>query len=165
MKPTGVPRPVRLGEPYKSVVRGKSVPSCDATVTCVLPVLYVLAILAQYSMNPSDAVRAHADAVWALEHPTASLVEQYGANTGPVEPTSMGACQIWHARLCTGPKSSEAHLWKLYMLIIQPRAIRPRMGPKTHKKSYKPAARSYTQSNQRFCYALNWQTRTQSFGV
>ena len=52
MKPTGVPRPVRLGEPYESVVGGKSVPSCDATVTCILLVLCVLAILAQYSMNP-----------------------------------------------------------------------------------------------------------------
>ena len=59
--------------------------------------------LAQYSMNPyvypagfgrfppSNAVWARADAVRALEQPTDSLADQYGANTGPVEPTSMGA--------------------------------------------------------------------------
>ena len=40
---------------------------------------------------PSDAVRARADAVRALAQHTASLADQYGANTGPVEPTSIGA--------------------------------------------------------------------------
>ena len=42
---------------------------------------------------PSDAVRARADAVRALEQPTASLADQYVTNTGPLEPTSMGA--VW----------------------------------------------------------------------
>ena len=98
----GVPRPVRLGEPNESVVRGKSVSSCDATVTCVLPVLCMFLRFwpssnLRVSLGvPSDAVPARADAVRALEHPTANLREQYGANTGPVEPTIMGACRIWH---------------------------------------------------------------------
>ena len=78
---------------------------------------------------------------------------------------SMGTCRIRHARLSTDPKSSETHLWKLYILIFQPRVIRARIGPKPHEKSYKAAARSYTQSNQSFRCALNWQTTTQSFGV
>ena len=68
-----------------------------------------------------------------------------------------------HVRLLTGPRSAESHLWKLYMLIFQPRAIRPRS--KNHRKSYKPGARSSTQSDQGFCYALNWHTRTQSFSI
>ena len=53
MKPTGVSRPVRRGEPYESVVHGKFVPSCDAIVTCVLPVLCVLLrFLAHCSIEP-----------------------------------------------------------------------------------------------------------------
>ena len=53
MKPTGVYWPVRRGEPYKSVVRAKFVSSCDAIVTCVLPVLCVLLrLLAQCSIEP-----------------------------------------------------------------------------------------------------------------
>ena len=48
---------------------------------------------------PSDAVRARADAVRALEQPTASLVDQYGANTEPVEPTYMDAFWTLHDSL------------------------------------------------------------------
>ena len=55
--------------------------------------LCILAIVAKYSMNPyvyptgfaqttSDAVRARADAVRALEQPMVSLADQYGANKG-----------------------------------------------------------------------------------
>ena len=45
---------------------------------------------------PSDAVRARADTLRALEQPTASLSDQYRANTGPAEPTSMGSIWITH---------------------------------------------------------------------
>ena len=38
-------------------------------------------------------------------------------------------------------------------------------GSKNHRKSYKLAARSSTQSDQGFRYALNWQTRTKSFFI
>ena len=48
---------------------------------------------------PSDAVRDRADAVWASEQPTAGLPDQYGANTGPVEPSSMGAFWTTHDSL------------------------------------------------------------------
>ena len=56
-------------------------------------VLYVfLRFLAQYNINPyvsegapSDAMRARADNEWALEQPTASLADQYGANIVSVE--------------------------------------------------------------------------------
>ena len=49
-----------------------------------------------------------------------------------------------HTWLSKSPKSSEAHLWKLYMLIFQPRAIRPRTGLKTCEKLYKTAGWSST---------------------
>ena len=93
MRPTGVPRLVRLvaggggmGACGPWEVRKKS-PSCGAIVTCVLPVLCVfLQCLAHYSMNPyprvSDAVQARADAVRALKQPKTSLADQYGANKG-----------------------------------------------------------------------------------
>ena len=68
-----------------------------------------LCLLAQYSMNhvyprvlesaPSDAVWARADAVWALKQPMAIFSDRYGANTGPVEPTSMGAVWTMHYSL------------------------------------------------------------------
>ena len=38
-------------------------------------------------------------------------------------------------------------------------------GSKNHRNSYKPEARSSTQSDQGFRYTLNWQTRTQSFFI
>ena len=170
------PQLVRLGKesgPWE--VRTKS-PSCDATVTCVLPVLCVfLRFLAQYSMNP-------------YVYPTDSGRCPSGCSAGPCrhrmgfETTYCQSCRlVWdkykacrthkygrlldHAPLSTGPKSLEAHLWKLYMLIFQPRAIWPRMGPRIIAKLYKPAARSTAQSDQGFCYALNWQIRTQSFFI
>ena len=54
-------------------------------------------------------VRARADALRALEQPTASLVYQYGANTGPVKPTCMGVFWTTHdslrAQNCRKPTS------------------------------------------------------------
>ena len=50
MKPKGVPRPVRLGEPYESVVCEKSVPSYNCHMRSP-GCLCVLAILVQYTMN------------------------------------------------------------------------------------------------------------------
>ena len=99
-----------VGSPYEITI-----------VTCVLPVLCAFRLsFAQYSMNPYvypsgfegapvNAVRARADAVRALDEPTTSLADQYGANTGPLEPTSM--CVIWttHDSL-RAEKSTEAHL-------------------------------------------------------
>ena len=79
--------------------------------------------------------------------------------------THMYGRRLDHAWLSTGPKSSEAHIWKLYMLIFKPRAIRPHLRPKFIKTSYKPAARSSAQSDQGFRYALNWQIRAQSFFI
>ena len=108
--------------------------SCDATVTCVLPVLCVfLRLFAQYSMNPyvtprvlegapSDAVRAHADAVRALEQLTASLANLHGVNTGFVER------HLDHTRLSTSPKSTEAHFRKLKTGYTAP------YGPNNHRK-------------------------------
>ena len=88
------------------MVRGKSVPSCDAVVTCVLPVLCAfLRFLAQCSMNPyvypTGFVRCPSGCSVGpcrcrTGFGTPSLAEQYGANTGHVEPTRMGACRITH---------------------------------------------------------------------
>ena len=75
-------------------------------------------------------------------------------------------CRLDHEWHSAGSKASVAHLWKLYMLIFQPRPIRRlRTRPPIIEKSYKPAAQSSAQSDQGFRYALNWQTRTQSFFI
>ena len=51
------------------------------------------------------------------------------------------------------------------MLIFHPRTIGPHTSPTIIEKSYKPAARSSAQSDQRFRYALIWQPRTQGFFI
>ena len=99
----------------------------------------------------------------------------YRCRTGFITPYGQSCGTVWgkykyerlsdHSWLSTGPTSSEAHLWKLYMLNVQPRAILTRTGPKIIEKSYKPAARSSVVSDQSFRYALNWQRRTQRFFI
>ena len=96
MKPTGVPQPVRLGEPYESV---ESPYPPVMQISHASSSMCVLAILALYSMNLyvylTDFIRCpFRCSSGPCRRRMASLVEQYGANTGPVEPTSMGACQI-----------------------------------------------------------------------
>ena len=129
MKPTGVSRPVRLGshahKTWESVIHGKSVPSCDAVVTCVLPVLCVfLQFLAHCSMNPyvypTGFVRCHFGCSVGLCRCRTGFGTPYGQSCRTLW-GKYRACRTHrygrlsdHAWLCSSPKSSEAHLWKLY---------------------------------------------------
>ena len=104
------------------------------------------------------------DAVRTLEQPTASLADQYRANTGPVDP------HVWASfgprTTLYEPKIVGSLSLKVVHVIVQPRAIRLRTrGSKTIENSYKPAARSSAQSDHGFRYVLNWQTRTQTFFI
>ena len=79
-------------------------PSCDATVTCVLSVLCLfLRFLAPVRVPHGFRkmpLRMQCGPQ-ALEQPTANLADQYGAKTGPVKPTSMDAVWTTHDH---GPK-------------------------------------------------------------
>ena len=116
---------------------------------------------------PSDALRACADAVWALEQPTASLADQYVANTGPVEPTSNGA--IWTTHDSLRSQNRRKPISETQHAHLSPTGYTAPYGPirlqQSSKKCTKPAARLSTQSDQGFRYALNWQTRTQNFFI
>ena len=97
----------------------------------------------------SDAVRARADAVRALKQPTASLADQYGANTGPVEPTCMGVFWPTHVSLRAQsrwkPISESCTCSSFSHELYDPVRVQ-----KTFKKSYTPTARSSAQSDHGF---------------
>ena len=128
--------------------------------------------LAQYSMNiyptgfgryPFGCSACRADAVRALEQPTASLADQYGANTGPVEPTSMGAFGTTHDSLRA--QNRRKPISESCACSSFSHGLDGTIRVQNMEKSYKPAAPSSAQSDQCFRYALNWQTRTQGFFV
>ena len=160
MRPTGVPRLVRLGEPQEAVDRGKSVrnhphamqlshafsrfsvcssdfwPSIAWTCTC----------------TPRVSEGAPSDEVQARCRRRTGFGTTYGQSCRPVW-RKYRTCRthkygrlLDHARLFTGPKSSEVHFWKLYIHIVQPRGRRRRTG-QNMEKSYKSAARSSAQSD------------------
>ena len=58
---------------------------------------------------PSDAVYVRGDTVRALEQPTACLADQYGANTGPVEPTYMDHAQLSGPKIVGSPSLKAVH--------------------------------------------------------
>ena len=109
MGPTGVPRRVRLGQPWVSMVCWKSVRNHPPAMqlshafsrfsVCSWDFWPCIAWTRTCTPWVLDAVRAHADAVRALEQPTASLADRYGANTGLVEPTRMGVFWTTHDSL------------------------------------------------------------------
>ena len=150
-------------------VRKKS-PSCDVIITCVLTVLCVFLIFGPAEHEPYVYPTGFGCSAGPCRCRT-GFGTTYGQSCRPVWGkyracrTHMYERLLDHARLSTGPKSSEAHLRKLYMPIFQPRAIRSRTGPNIIEKSYKAAAQSSAQSDQGFRYALNWQTWTQSFFI
>ena len=164
-------------EPYESVVRGKSVrnhPPGDVIVTCVLSVLCVfLRFLSQYSMNPCVYPMGFRRSPFGCSAGPSRRRKGFGTTYGQSCKPVWGkyrACRThmyWglldHAWLSTGAWSAESHLWKLYMLIFQSRAIRPRRGPKIIENRTNPQRGHPPSLIRVFHYALNWQTRAQSF--
>ena len=108
-------------------------------------------------------MRACADAVRALEQSTASLADQYGANTRPVEPTSIGAFWTTHDSLRAQNRRKPTSVSCACSTFSH--GLDGAVRVQNMEKSYKPAARSSAQSDQCFRYALQWQTRTQSFFI
>ena len=112
-------------------VRTKS-PSCDAIVTCVPGSLCVLPIFVPVYHEPVRVPRGFRKvspfecSVGPCRRRT-GFGTTYGQSCKPVW-GEYRACRTYkygrllnHARPSTDPKSSEAHFWKLYMLIFQPR--------------------------------------------
>ena len=107
-------------------------------------------------------MQARADAVRALEQPTASLADHYGANTGPIEPTSMGA--FWTTHDSLRAQNRRKPISEGCTCSSLSHGLDGAVRVQDMEKSYKPAARSSAQSDQ-FFYALNWQERTQNFFI
>ena len=136
--------------------------------------LCVLPILAQYSMNPYVYPTGFGRCPFGCSAgpcrrrtgfgtPKASLADQYGANTGPVEPTSMGA--FWTTHDSLRAQKSRKPISESCTCSSFSHGLDCAVRVQNMEKLYKPAARSSAQSDQCFRYALNWQTRTQSFFI
>ena len=180
MRPTGVPRLERLGESKESVVRGKPVrnqpPGMQLSHAFSWVLCVFLRFFAQYSMNLY---------VYATDFGRCP----FECSAGPCRrrtafgTTCRQSCRpVWskyrtcrthkygrrldHARNnLYRPQIDGSPSLKAQHAHLSPMAIRSRTGPTIIEKSYKPAARSSAQSDQWFCYVLNWQTRTQSFFI
>ena len=111
------------------------------------------------------AVRARAGAVRALEQPTASLADQYEANTGPVESTCMGVFWTTHDSL-----RAQNHRKPIFESCIcssfSHGLYTAPYGSKNQRKIVRfTAARLSAQSDHGFRYALNWQTELGAHAV
>ena len=81
-------------------------------------------------------MRARADAVQALEQPTASLAVQYGANTGLVEPTCMGV--FWTTHNPLRAQNRRKPISESCACSFQQRAIRPPIVQKSSNNRTNP---------------------------
>ena len=98
-----------------------------------------LRFLVQYSMNhyvyPTGFGRCPSGCSGGLCRCRTSFGTPYDQSCRPIWGkyracrTHKYGCLLDHTWRTRGPKSSEAHLSKLYMLTFQPRAIRPCTGP------------------------------------
>ena len=112
---------------------------------------------------PSDAVRARADSVRALEQPIPSLADKYGANKGPVEPTNMGTIWTTHDSLRAQnrrkPISERSTCSSFTHGLYGPIWVQQSSENRTNPQPVHPP--SLIRVFAIIC--ANWQTRTQSF--
>ena len=137
-----------------------SVCSCD----CLPSIAWTRTCTPQVSTRPHRMLCGPVQTPYGLLNNLRSVLQ---TSMGQIRAcrTHKHGCRLDRARLSTGPASTEAHLWKLNMLIFHPRAIWSRTGPTIIETSYKLAARSSAESDQGFRYALNRQTRKQNIFI
>ena len=144
-------------------IRTKSLP-CDAIVTCVFPVLCVfLRFLVQFSMNPYVYPTGFGRCPFECSAGPCRRLTDFGTSYGLSCKYCMGA--FWTTTNLYGPKMVGSPSLKAVHPHLSATGYTAPYGSKKHRKSYKRAARSSTQSDQGFRYAHSWETRPQCFFI